>query len=66
MGMIRIHIDELVVDGFSPQSSELSASVAAQVSERLVERGLAPDTAARTSEVVGAHVAQAIGGVSHR
>jgi hypothetical protein len=66
MGVIRIRIDELVVDGFSPHASELPASVAAQVSAVLVERGLAPDTAASTSAAISTQVVQAIGGVSRR
>jgi hypothetical protein len=66
MGVIRIHIDEIVVDGFAPQARELPESVAAQVSRVLVERGLASDTAASTSAAVGTHVAQALGGVNRR
>jgi hypothetical protein len=66
MGVIRIHIEELVVDGFAAHAVELPASVGAQVSEVLVERGLAPDAAARTSAAIGVAVAQAVGGVSRR
>ena len=63
MGMsrdIRIHIDELVLDGFSAESVELPASIAAQVSAALVDRGLSPAIASTTSTTVGAHVARSI------
>jgi hypothetical protein len=65
MGMsrdvIRIDIDELVLDGFSADAVELPTSVAAQVSAALVERGLPPAIAISTATAVGAHVARSIG-----
>jgi len=64
MGMsrepIRIHIDELVLDGFSADAIELPNSVADQVSAALVERGLSPAVASSTGTAVGAHVARSI------
>ena len=60
MDVMRIHIDELVLDGFAPNAPELNAAVAQRVSAALVERGLAPNTAARVSDSVGVEVAQRV------
>ena len=40
MDVMRIHIDELVLEGFAPNAPELPAHVSEQVSAALVERGL--------------------------
>jgi hypothetical protein len=57
MGMsgdaIRIHIDELVLDGFSAEAPELPKSVADQVSAALVERGISPAIASSAATAVG-------------
>ena len=58
MDVMRINIDELVLDGFAPDAPGLNAIVAQRVSEALVERGVAPKMAARVSDRVGAQVAQ--------
>jgi hypothetical protein len=57
---LRVHIDELVLDGFARNATDLPASVAAQVSAALVNRGLAPATASQVSAAVGAHVARSV------
>lgn len=57
---LRVHIDELVLDGFARKATDLPASVAAQVSAVLVERGLKPATASQVSVAVGAHVARSV------
>jgi len=59
---IRIHIEELVVDGFDTGAAELPDHIAASVSAALVERGLSPVIASSAATAVGAHVARSIGG----
>ena len=60
MDVMRIHIDELVLEGFAPNAPELNAAVAQHVSAALVERGLAPHTASNVSAAVGAQVARSV------
>jgi FAD/FMN-containing dehydrogenase len=63
---VVVHIDELVLDGFSGDAIDLPGRVAAQVSASLGDRGLAPATAASTSTAIGAHVARAVHGVGNQ
>ena len=69
MGMsqrpLEIRIDELVLDGVA-HGARLSVQIAAAVSAALVEHGLPPATAARTSAVVGHETARAVSGVRVR
>jgi hypothetical protein len=60
MDVMRIHIDELVLDGFAPNTPELPAQVSEQVSAALVQRGLTPRTASNVSAAVGAQVARSV------
>ena len=60
MDVMHINIDELVLDGFAPDAPGINAAVAERVSAALVERGLAPKTAARVSDRVGVQVAQSM------
>ena len=60
MDLIRIHIDELVIDGFKRGAPELPERVAAQVAAALADRGLPPTTATHVSTVVGTQVARSV------
>jgi hypothetical protein len=62
---LEIRIDELVLDGVA-HTPRLSVQVAEAVSAALVERGLPPATAARTSIAVGREAARAVSGVRAR
>ncbi len=58
MDLIRIHIDEVVLDGVPADTAALADAVNTHLTDALVDRGLTAQTAARVGVAVGSRVAR--------
>ncbi|HEY3057564.1 MAG TPA: hypothetical protein VGL99_01180 [Chloroflexota bacterium] len=58
MDLIRIHIDELVLDGVPAEGADLANTINTHLRVAFVERGLTAQTAAQVALAVGSRVAR--------
>jgi hypothetical protein len=60
MGVMRIYIDELVLDSVPADAAELADTINAHLAAALLERRLTAETAARVGMAVGGQVAREV------